>query len=41
MHPSSPVAIQVSYILSCIYDHCGCVNVFVGNLPATGDVFGS
>ena len=41
MHPSSPVAIQVSYILSYIYDHCGYVNVFVGNLPATGDVYGS
>ena len=41
MHPSSPVAIPVSYIFSYIYDHCGYVNVFVGNLPAMGDEYGS
>ena len=34
-------AVLHAYILSCIYDHCGCVNVFVGNLPATRDVYGS
>ena len=43
MHPSSPVANQVSSLLSVLvlYDHCGYVNVFVGILPATGDVYGS
>ena len=29
--------IHISFI---VYDHCGYVNVFVGNLPATGDVYG-
>ena len=29
MHPSSPVAIHATYILSCVYDHCGYVNVLV------------
>ena len=34
-------AVLHAYILSCIYDHCGYVNVFVGNLSAMGDVYGS
>ena len=34
-------AVIHAYILSCIYYHYGYVNVFVGNLPATGDVHGS
>ena len=34
-------AVLQAYILSCICDHCRCVIVFVGNLPATGDVYGS
>ena len=35
-------AVIHAYIPSCIYDNCGYVNVFfVGNLPATGDVYGS
>ena len=34
-------AVIHAYILYCINDHCGYVNVFVGNLPATGDVYGS